>query len=323
MTVRPAAPAYIQFFPTLRCNQACAFCFNRELPPLEDVAPDAFGRMLDTLQDAGVDTLDLLGGEPTLHPRLEELVAAIAARRMRTTLSTNGSGDLGLLERLEDRFGRDTLRIGVSLNQTPTPGPLRDYLARRAPLLKSVCSRDTPLPPAAEEQLGRAGAEYFLIFRDPLAARDLGDCLSYPEYRERLAALRERHPGAAGVACDGFVPEGAAVDLLRDVRCPAGTTKLSVLPDGSVYPCYLLFSRPEYRLGNLLTDTFVAIWASPRLAFFRKAAGNACPQRECAFHAECHGGCPAVSLLVAGAIDAPDPRCVPPVAAERRSRGGA
>jgi len=312
VTVRPPAPAYVQFYPTLRCNLACDFCFNRELAPLPDVEPADFSRMLDRLQSAGVDTLDLLGGEPTLHPRLDELVSEIASRRMRTTLSTNGGGDLGLLERIEDRFGRATLRVGVSVNGTEAPEPLRDYLARRAPLVKSVCARDWELPPAAAEHLARPGAEYYLIFRDPLTALDLDESISYPEYLSRLGTLRERHPRAAGVACDGFVPAGAAVDRLRAVRCPAGTTKLSVLPDGSVYPCYLLFSRPEFRLGNLLTETFEAIWDHPRLEFFRTFSENVCPRRECAHHSACHGGCPAVSLLVTGDLTLPDPRCVPP-----------
>ncbi len=91
----------------------------------------------------------------------------------------------------------------------------------------------------------------------------------------------------------------------------AGTAKLSVLPDGSVYPCYLLFSRPEFRLGNLLTDPFVAIWNEPRLEYFRTFRGNTCPRAACEHHATCRGGCPAVSLLVAGDLAAPDPRCLP------------
>lgn len=311
MTVRPAAPDYVQFYPTLRCNLTCDFCFNRGLAPLPDVAPEDFSRLLDRMQAAGVATLDLLGGEPTLHRQLDELVAAIAARGMSTTLSTNGCGDLALLERLEDRHGRAVLRVGVSVNEVEVPQRLRDYIARRVPLVKTVCSRAPVLPLAAAEHLARPGAAYYLIFRDPLNARDLGECLSYPEYRERLDALRARHPQAAGVACDGFVPDGASADRLRGVRCPAGTVKLAVLPDGSVYPCYLLFSRPEFRLGNLLTDAFDTIWESPRLEFFRSFGGNACPRRECAHHAGCHGGCPAVSLLVTGNPAAPDPRCVP------------
>jgi radical SAM protein with 4Fe4S-binding SPASM domain len=306
---RAAAPAYVQFYPTLRCNVACDFCFNRALAPAADVDPGGFARMLDRLDAAGVQTLDLLGGEPTLHPHLEQLVAAIAARGMRTTLSTNGRGDLGLLERLEDRFGRGTLRVGVSINEEAVPPRLGAYLAARMPMVKSVCGPGWRLPGAAAAHLARRNAEYYLIFRDPLSPADLDGCLSYPEYATRLAELRREHARAAGVACDGFVPCG---DLLREVRCPAGTTKLSVLPDGSAYPCYLLFSRPEFRLGNLMTDPFETIWENPRLEFFRAFTGNACPRGECAHHAVCHGGCPAASLLVAGDLAAPDPRCVEP-----------
>jgi radical SAM protein with 4Fe4S-binding SPASM domain len=309
---RPAAPAFVQFYPTLRCNLACEFCFNRGLPPLPDVESADFARMLDRLRAAGVTTFDLLGGEPTEHARLDELVAAIAARAMSTTLSTNGRGDLALVERLEDRHGPGTLRVGVSVNEESVPARLGEYIAARMPMLKSVCGRGWRLPPAAAVHLARPGAEYFLIFRDPLSPGDLGHCLSYPEYAERLAALRREHPRAAGVACDGFVPRPDSEAGLREVRCPAGTTKLSVLPDGSVFPCYLLFSRPEFRLGNLLADPFERIWDHPRLDFFRTFRGNVCPREGCAHHASCHGGCPAVSLLVAGDIAAPDPRCVEP-----------
>ncbi len=319
MTVRPSAPDYVQFYPTLNCNLACDFCFNRGLPPQPDVEPAAFALMLDQLKLAGVETLDLLGGEPTLHPRLDELVAAIAARGMRTTLSTNGHGDLAVLERLEDTFGRATLRVGVSVNEGELPMPLRDFIARRSPMLKSLCTQEWVLPTAAAGHLARPGAEYFLIFRDPVSADDLEGGLSYPEYRSRLDTLRMRYPRAAGVACDGFVPEGDAAARLRGVRCPAGTTKLSVLPDGSVYPCYLLFSQPEFRLGNLLTDAFAAIWNHPQLEFFRNFSENACPRSSCGHHATCHGGCPAVSLLIAGDLAAPDPRCVPPTSGSDRT----
>jgi radical SAM protein with 4Fe4S-binding SPASM domain len=299
---------FIQFYPTLRCNLTCGFCFNRGLAALPDVDPAAFARMLDRLHEAGVSTLDLLGGEPTLHPRLEELIGALAARGMRTTLSTNGRGDLALLERLEDRVGRGTLRVGVSVNDDEVPAALRDYLERRVPVVKSVCGRGWTLPGAARAHLQRPGAEFFLVFRDPISREDLGACLSYPEYAERLGALRREHPRAAGVVCEGFVSRGARRPA-GGFRCPAGTTKLSVLPDGSVYPCYLLFSRPEFRLGNLLEDSLERILASPRLDVFTSFRGNRCTCDGCGHHAACRGGCPAASLLVTGDIAAPDPRC--------------
>ena len=92
-------------------------------------------------------------------------------------------------------------------------------------------------------------------------------------------------------------------------RCPAGAMKLSIMPDGSAYPCYLLFGRPEFRLGNILTDGLNPLLENPILAFFRTFEGNKCLNSECGLHSSCRGGCPAVSLLVSGHIDTPDPRC--------------
>ncbi len=300
---------FVQFYPTLRCNLSCSFCFNRGLPTLPDADPGDFSRMLDRLEESGVAALDLLGGEPTLHPRLAELVGSLAARGMSATLSTNGRGDLALLERLEDRWGRATLRVGVSVNEAAAPAALLDFLERRRPMVKSVCSRGWTLPPAARAHLERPGGEYSLIFRDALSAGDLPACLSYPEYLAVLAALRREHPEAAGVACGGFVPRGDGGGPPGVERCPAGTMKVSVLPDGSVYPCYLLFGRPEFRLGNLLEEPLERILRHPGLGFFRDFTGNVCPRGACPHHASCRGGCPAVSLLVSGDLAAADPRC--------------
>jgi radical SAM protein with 4Fe4S-binding SPASM domain len=265
--------------------------------------------MADGLASAGVRALDLLGGEPTLHPRLGELVRALAARGLRCTLSTNGRGDRALLERLEDEVGRDALRIGVSVNDATTPAEVRAWILRRAPWVKSVCTRGWAPAPIVEEHLAREGSAFFLLYRDALTPEDLSRSLPFPLFMGRLKELQGRYPRASGVFCGGFVPELERSPELAAARCPAGTTKISVLPDGSAYPCYLLFRRPEFRLGNVFREPFERIWRHPALDFFRSFCGNPCPREECGHHTACHGGCPAVSLMIAGDLAAPDPRC--------------
>jgi len=306
------APEYVQVFPTLRCNRSCGFCFNRGLDAPPDIPLAHFAAILDRLRAAGVDTVDILGGEPTLHPQLDALVRAVAARGMRTTLSTNGDGGLELLERIEDTVGRGTLRVGVSVNEGPVPGPVASYLERRRPVVKSVCERRRDIPGALAEHLARPGTEGYLIFRDALTLADLSETLSYPEFLDRLAVVRRRHRNLEGVVCGGFVPDLKRSPEMAGARCPAGSGKFSVMPDGSAWPCYLLFGRPEFRLGNLVTDSFEEIWRHPALEFFRSFRGNTCRDEACAHHAACHGGCPAVSLRVTGDVAAPDPRCVAP-----------
>ena len=68
-------PDYIQFYPTLRCNRSCDFCFNRSMPLAEDMALSDFMKMLDVLGRTSVKTLDIIGGEPTMHADIVAFVS--------------------------------------------------------------------------------------------------------------------------------------------------------------------------------------------------------------------------------------------------------
>lgn len=76
------------------CNANCGFCgyardkLDRKAHRWIDA--DAAIRGLDILHARGIRYITFTGGEPTLHPRIAELIAAVAARRMRPSLVTNG-----------------------------------------------------------------------------------------------------------------------------------------------------------------------------------------------------------------------------------------
>jgi MoaA/NifB/PqqE/SkfB family radical SAM enzyme len=53
-------------------------------------APDEFAFMLKTMAKAGIFELDILGGEPTLYPHLEQLVEAALKNKIKVFLSSNG-----------------------------------------------------------------------------------------------------------------------------------------------------------------------------------------------------------------------------------------
>lgn len=297
-------PGFIQFFPTLRCNRRCGFCFNKGISSMPDTPLTALEKLLRNLARNGIREIDILGGEPLLYPGIGRLIGAAAENAVHVFLSSNGS-DPAALDRLTDRFG-GALTAGISLNDEEIPSALDEFILRRRPLLKSVCRRGMPDAHRLVRYLD-SGLQFFLLFMDVLSDDDLKECLAFYEYREILDRLRRQYPQAGGVYCSGFIPHED--EPVSAMRCPAGSTKLSVLPDGSVYPCYLLFRRKEFRLGNIFEDAFCSTWENPVLDFFRKFEGNNCPRRECAFFRTCRGGCPAVSLSIAGSIGAPDPRC--------------
>jgi radical SAM protein with 4Fe4S-binding SPASM domain len=154
------------------------------------------------------------------------------------------------------------------------------------------------------------GTRYYAIFMDALHVADIENSLSFSHFLRTLNSRRRRHENLEGVYCSGFLPDIVNYPILESTRCPAGTTKLSIMPDGSVYPCYLLFQRPEFRLGNILRDSLKEIKNNPLLDFFSRFKKNTCPDASCDLFSRCHGGCPAVSLMVSGDLNAPDPRCV-------------
>ncbi len=301
---------YIQFFPTFRCNSACGFCFNRGLTAGPDIQVGAFGKMADILSGQGIDEIDLLGGEPTLHPGFPSLVEFAISKGFNVSMSTNGSKPRMLAETAR-RFDRDSLTIGISLNGH-VGRRLLSFISNYNPVLKSVCKNDRFLPEIADKFLGKYINKYYAIFMDTLRPADLEESLSFPGYYRKLQLHREKHDNLEGVFCQGFLP-GEDSSVLKGARCPAGTTKLSIMPDGTVYPCYLLFRNPDYRLGNIFSDSFKKILKNPILGFFRNFEKNNCANSHCEFSSHCHGGCPAVSLAICGNINAPDPRCTAPL----------
>ena len=65
-----------------RCNMACQHCHVDAGPKRDEMMSDAvIDRLLTVLdRSASIDTVDLTGGAPELHPRFRDLVQALAQR---------------------------------------------------------------------------------------------------------------------------------------------------------------------------------------------------------------------------------------------------
>ena len=298
------SPDYIQLYPTLRCNRSCDFCFNKSMPFIKDMAFPDFRLLLDKLKNIGVKTIDIMGGEPTLHQDIISMIQEAEHGGFNVNLSSNGS-NIETLDRIQDA-ARKTL-IGLSINDLETLNSLREFIAHRRPVIKTVYRPDLDVEMIAEISALRP-KKFYLLYRDVMAPEDMPSAVSFDRFFK--AVMGEFGTSAGAVFCSGFIPDTENYPELSLVRCPAGTTKLGVLPDGSVYPCNLFFGQEELRLGNILEDPFDKIWRHPALTFFRSFTRNACCRTSCELHARCHGGCPAHSLLHHGEVSGPEPRCL-------------
>jgi radical SAM protein with 4Fe4S-binding SPASM domain len=303
--MRPA-PDYIQFYPTLRCNQACDFCFNRSMPSVPDMPLHDFTLLLNKIAALSVKALDIIGGEPTMHSDIIRFVREAVQRGLHVNISSNGTNIEALEEILE---AESQVNVGISINDRATFDRLKGFLKQHKPIVKTVYNSTIDLM-LITDILVLGPKKFYLIYRDVMDPDDLHT--SVPFYRFMSGAQRRQYDASnvGTVFCSGFIPDTQQYPELAHVRCSAGTTKLGVMPDGSAYPCNLFFGRKEFLLGNILTDSFEAVWSHQALDFFRTFNDNKCTQKKCELHAHCHGGCPAHSLLLAEDITAPDPRCL-------------
>ena len=105
-------PVNAHIIPVRRCNLSCAYC-NEYDDVSKPVAVADVLRRVDLLARLGTGIVTISGGEPLLHPELDEIVAGIRSRGMIATLITNGY--LLSVKRIArlNRAGLDHLQMSI------------------------------------------------------------------------------------------------------------------------------------------------------------------------------------------------------------------
>ncbi len=82
-------PIMAHIIPIRRCNLSCTYCneYDDFSPP---VPKDVMISRINRLADLGTSILTLSGGEPMLHPDLDEIIAAMRRRGVIAGMITNG-----------------------------------------------------------------------------------------------------------------------------------------------------------------------------------------------------------------------------------------
>ena len=105
-------PLLAHIIPMRRCNLACTYCnefddFSKPVPV------DEMYRRVDKLGALGTSVVTISGGEPLLHPELDDIIRRIRANDMVAGLITNGY--LLVPERIQrlNRAGLEWLQISI------------------------------------------------------------------------------------------------------------------------------------------------------------------------------------------------------------------
>jgi MoaA/NifB/PqqE/SkfB family radical SAM enzyme len=105
-------PFLVHIIPTRRCNLACTYC-NEFDDFSNPVALEEMKKRLDILADMGTSIITISGGEPLLHPELDDILRHTRRRGMIAGMITNGF--LLTQKRIEElnRAGLEYLQISI------------------------------------------------------------------------------------------------------------------------------------------------------------------------------------------------------------------
>ncbi|MEO8184223.1 MAG: radical SAM protein [Deltaproteobacteria bacterium] len=267
-------PFLAQLVVTRRCNLSCGYCneydnFSKPVPQ------DVLEARIDHLAKLGTCVVTLTGGEPLLHPKLDELVARVVSHGMVCTTISNG---YAFTPRWIDRLNRAGLTLVQISIDNLEPNEVSEKslskIRRRLVLLKKharfgvnvnavlgSCSPDATRTLVAEvEQLG-----FFMtvgLLHDGAGQLDAG--LAGAE----LPALYREMRGRSKKSLFHHVGEGWEDRMIaeRDVpfRCRAGARYLYVDEHGTVAYCSQRRTEPAIPLLEYTREHLSEAFETPK-----------------------------------------------------------
>ncbi|MGD9712689.1 MAG: radical SAM protein [Thermomicrobiales bacterium] len=327
-----AAPLYVAWEITHRCNARCLHCYSNSGPeadPKQVLSLDQALSLIDQLADAGVLVLAFSGGEPMMHPHWEELVGHAVRRGLSVNVGSNGSCITPRNADTLKTLGVKSVTISVDSHVPAVHDEFRRLDGLHAKALTAIhllADRGIRVvvgytPTRLNWKHGRSvidlayglGANAVNLSEYVPAGRGSIDLALTPdELRQTLQEwieARERYKGRMEVMWHDcrVALLVADEDKRKYVGCGAGRLVARILPDGTVTPCVFLPTS----IGNAATTTFTALWRDAQLLHkFRVRSGNVsgnCGQ--CEFLNTC-GGCRAVAYAYSGGDPlAGDPHC--------------
>lgn len=325
---------YFQWHLTERCNWACKHCYQNgngsvELPlsGLVEIADKMEQAVMKWGKEA---TVSLTGGEPFLRREdLHEIMARLDSSDAFAFYDILSNGSL-ISEREGDRLSKHLKlrRVQVSLEgaTAETNDEIRgrgsfDSIMAAIQILRAhgidvavmmtITRKNKNEVPALVKLLGEMNVQALAIER--FIPEGIG--IGLKELMLDSQELCELYERIYKTAIDNspirillYRPLFALVgrdDPTVGALCSAGNNALTIMPDGTVYPC----RRLPIPMGNVLTDGLYKIWYESDLLWTLRNPENLKGKcHNCELLAQCRG-CRAMAYFVTGDFMAEDPQC--------------
>ncbi|GAA2432058.1 hypothetical protein GCM10010191_52470 [Actinomadura vinacea] len=270
-TVEQAKPRMLWLDLTRKCQLSCSHCYNSSGPEGDHgtMTIKDWTRVLDEAAGCGVQQIQLIGGEPTMHPAGAQLVEHALGLSLRVEIYTN-------LVHVSAEWWGLFQRDGVSLATS--------YYSDQAEVHNAVTGRPT-------HARTRANIERALTLDIPLRAGiiDTGDGQSVQEAWRDLEALGVTQIGIDRVRRFGRGADGHAPDMTQ-LCGNCGTDRAAIGPNGEVSPC--VFTSDWMSVGNVHRDPLAAIVGGTAMAEANASIRGTARSGVCEPDQECKPGTP-------------------------------
>ena len=255
-------PVLAHIVPTRRCNLSCTYCnefddFSKPVPAAEML------RRIDLLADLGTSIIAFSGGEPLLHPELDDLIVRIRKRRAISGMITNGY--LLTADRIQrlNRAGLEHMQISidnvmpddVSKKSLKVLDKKLQLLAEHAEFhvnINSVVGGGIHHPQDAIEVAKRAVELGFTSTVGIIHDSD-GQLQPLSEDEQQIF-LQVRDMGKKNYARMNYFQNNIAAGRENKWKCRAGARYLYICEDGLVHYCSQQRGYPAKPLAQYTTE---------------------------------------------------------------------
>ncbi|WP_263367685.1 radical SAM protein [Edaphobacter bradus] len=244
----PHHPILAHVIPIRRCNLSCAYC--NEYDKVSNPVPAAeMLRRIDLLAALGTGIITFSGGEPLLHPELDDMIRRIRAHGIIATLITNGY--LLTPERIQrlNRAGLEHLQISIdNVQPDDVSNKSLKVLDKKLQWLAEYAEFDVNInsvlgagvqSPADALTITRRALE--LGFETTVGiVHDHSGQLRFLRDEEKTVydqIQSERKPAFWAFAYDNLFNRNMALGKPNDWHCRAGSRYLYICEDGLVHYC--------------------------------------------------------------------------------------
>lgn len=289
----PVRPRFLWLESTAACGNRCKFCtIGLNVPQSRALTPQEIESTLRDPLFAGLRIVVVSGGEPTLRPDLDAVLASVqrAVPRARIVLSTSASVPARLLSAVESALARGVrLEVGVSVDGI---GEKHDAMRGVAGLFADVDRALRELVALARTARGRLRVTVSMVVCDDTIdsvdavrryAEELGAHFNPQWYNQaayygNLGQDRLSRTAVLLKIAEKLEPTLLNAFAARWLRGRAPKARCTMLfnacllkSNGDLAPCFTYW---DHAVGNVRRDTPSRIWASLRARETRKLVLN-------------------------------------------------